>query len=326
MKGKTIWAIYIIALIMITAGYSSLASAKVDYKQQMVRLVKEINLYAENKNSAFQVITNNGIDLLDSKTGKTALSKEFINNIDGLLLESYYYGWDMQDDAQSPASASEETADQLSLLKAANKAVFSVDYCREPSKVAIAHAQAAQQGIVPFAASSRQLDSIPSYPTRPTGENLNSITSLQQAKNLLVLLNPQHFKDKAGYLAALQNTNYDLLIIDAYYNDTPLSIKDVNSLKVKKNGAVRLVYAYMSVGEAEDYRSYWDPTWSQKPPSWLAAPNADWPGNYKVKYWDRRWKSLLYGSPSAYLDGIMAAGFNGVFLDVVDAYQYFQSN
>jgi len=42
-----------------------------------------------------------------------------------------------------------------------------------------------------------------------------------------------------------------------------------------------------------------------------------------VKYWHPGWQQLLYGSEAAALDQIIRAGFDGVFLDVVDAYQYF---
>jgi cysteinyl-tRNA synthetase len=81
----------------------------------------------------------------------------------------------------------------------------------------------------------------------------------------------------------------------------------------------------MSVGEAETYRPYWQTAWEDAPPAWLAAKNEDWVGSYKVKYWTREWRALLYGSQSAYLDQILAAGFDGAFLDVVDAYDYFSA-
>src|ERR687894_419359 len=53
------------------------------------------------------------------------------------------------------------------------------------------------------------------------------------------------------------------------------------------------------------------------PPPWLGPENPDWPGNFQVRYWMPGWKALLFD----YLDGILAAGFDGVFLDVVDVYQ-----
>ena len=81
----------------------------------------------------------------------------------------------------------------------------------------------------------------------------------------------------------------------------------------------------MSVGEAEDHRPYWKAEWKQKRPNWIAEENEDWEGNFKVKYWTKEWRQLLYGSKDAYLDQILATGFDGAFLDVVDAYEYFQA-
>ena len=54
----------------------------------------------------------------------------------------------------------------------------------------------------------------------------------------------------------------------------------------KPDGGARIVLAYLSIGEAEDYRSYWQRDWSVSPPAWLGAENPDWPGNYAVNYWD----------------------------------------
>ena len=63
--------------------------------------------------------------------------------------------------------------------------------------------------------------------------------------------------------------------------------------------------------------------WKKKKPSWIAGTNEDW-GSHRVRYWQPQWKHILFGSPDAYLDTILAAGFDGAFLDVVDVYQYFR--
>ncbi|MGP1532348.1 MAG: endo alpha-1,4 polygalactosaminidase, partial [Treponema sp.] len=77
--------------------------------------------------------------------------------------------------------------------------------------------------------------------------------------------------------------------------------------------------------EAEDYRYYWEKQWKHRRPSWLDKENSEWKGNYKVKYWDAEWKSIIFGSDGAYLDRILAAGFDGVYLDIIDAFEYFES-
>ncbi len=51
--------------------------------------------------------------------------------------------------------------------------------------------------------------------------------------------------------------------------DIILTANEVESLMVKANGGKRLVVAYMSIGEAEDYRYYWKDEWGKNAPDWL---------------------------------------------------------
>ena len=46
--------------------------------------------------------------------------------------------------------------------------------------------------------------------------------------------------------------------------------------------------------------------------------NPDWPGNYKVKYWDPAWQAIV----KQYVDRVIEAGFDGVYLDIIDAYEF----
>ena len=326
MNLKSLLMIAFLSVIIIPSlGCSAQSYGKVaiDYQQEMAILIQEISSYGKKDNKEFKIIINNGAELVVAQKGKPQPSIELINNIDALLLESYYYGWEMSNDAPTPLETRTQLAEAVALLKAANKTILSIDYCQEIKNITDSYTQNNSEGILSFAANSHQLDSIPNYSPMLYKVNEKKVMELGQAKNMLVLLNQQQYQDKVSYLKALKNTDYDLLIIDAYYNDELLTAREIESLKVKKNGATRLVVAYMSIGEAEEYRAYWQKDWEQKPPIWLEAPNPDWPGNYKVHYWDKHWKNILFGSKEAYLDRIMDAGFNGVFLDVIDAYQYF---
>ena len=80
------------------------------------------------------------------------------------------------------------------------------------------------------------------------------------------------------------------------------------------------VIAYISIGEAENYRDYWQPGWNNNPPAWLGPENPDWPGNYKVKFWYPEWKNIIY----TYIDIILAKGYDGIYMDIIDAYYYWQ--
>jgi cysteinyl-tRNA synthetase len=72
--------------------------------------------------------------------------------------------------------------------------------------------------------------------------------------------------------------------------------------------------AYLSIGEAEDYRFYWDASWP-----FLGDENPSWPGNYAVEYWQDAWWELAV---RPYVDRILAQGFDGLYLDRIDAYEW----
>ena len=55
-------------------------------------------------------------------------------------------------------------------------------------------------------------------------------------------------------------------------------------------------------------------------PAWLLAQNPQWKGNYRVKYWDAAWQNIILAN----VDEIMAAGFDGVYLDIVDGFETFE--
>jgi cysteinyl-tRNA synthetase, unknown class len=123
----------------------------------------------------------------------------------------------------------------------------------------------------------------------------------------------------------LQSSPFDMLVMDySVYGDSYSKFTPAQVNALKNNGA-RKVVAYLSVGEAEDYRYYWQTSWRVGSPYWLGAANDAWGGNYKVKYWTPEWKAILWGNSTAYLDQLLAAGYDGVFLDVVDAYEYWES-
>jgi cysteinyl-tRNA synthetase, unknown class len=90
----------------------------------------------------------------------------------------------------------------------------------------------------------------------------------------------------------------------------------VRSMQSKPDGSRRLVFAYLSVGAAEEYRAYWNAEWLEAPPAWLGPLNPDWPRSRSVRYWQPEWQGIVIEG----LRKIVAAGFDGVFLDRVDAY------
>lgn len=127
-----------------------------------------------------------------------------------------------------------------------------------------------------------------------------------------------------GALPGLTASTSDLLVIDyaktGSNGTSPLSADEVAALKRKPDGGRRLVVAYLSIGEAEEYRPYWQASWKADPPAWLAEKNCRWPDNHLVRFWHDEWEDLAYRGPESYLARIQAAGFDGVYLDRIDVY------
>ena len=44
-----------------------------------------------------------------------------------------------------------------------------------------------------------------------------------------------------------------------------------------------------------------------------------------MEYWNPEWQAIIYGSENAYLDKVLQAGFDGVYLDIIDGYEYFEA-
>jgi cysteinyl-tRNA synthetase len=122
-------------------------------------------------------------------------------------------------------------------------------------------------------------------------------------------------------LDAVGATAYDLVVMD-YSSDGretgEFTGEQIGALR-NSPGGPKVLLAYLSIGEAEDYRYYWQSDWEEGNPAWLEGENPDWPGNLKVRYWDPGWQSVVFD----YAGRILAAGFDGAYLDIIDAYEYF---
>ncbi len=133
--------------------------------------------------------------------------------------------------------------------------------------------------------------------------------------------------ESPGRAEALQSSNFDMLVIEP--TDTVLSMENfpihelVGKLKRRPNGK-RVVIAYLNVGQAEDYRTYWGKDWkapsleSAGSPDFLLSCDPDgWQGNYPTAYWRPEWQAHLFGDKHAQLDRILSQGFDGIYMDWV---------
>lgn len=340
--------VILVIIILLTSGCSDSDSLdERDYRQYMRSFVQNISAYAKDINPEFIIITQNGHELLTKSggiPGEPTIASAYLDSIDSVGREDLFYGYD-DDNVATPISDRNYMLSFMEIARSNGLTVLVTDYCSTPTFMNDSYEKNAARGYISFAASHRELNNIPAYPEQSYNMNSDDITSLAEARNFLYLINPDLYLDKQDFLSSIAGTNYDVVIVDAFYNGQDLSERDVTALKVKNNGAKRLVIAYMSIGEAEDYRYYWQNDWENNPPSWMAGKNPNWDGNYKVRYWELQWQGIIYGIDndsandgdidnnldvdndigSSYLKRILNAGFDGVYLDIIDAFEHFEN-
>ena len=129
--------------------------------------------------------------------------------------------------------------------------------------------------------------------------------------------------ERAGATDRLARAAVDMLVIDPTRTIRGLEAFPTRDLvaRIRTN---KLCLAYINVGQAEDYRTYWRanfraPSGNERGhPSYLVTVDPEgWKGNYPVAFWDTRWQAVLWGSPQALVDMAIADGFDGVYLDWV---------
>ena len=152
-----------------------------------------------------------------------------------------------------------------------------------------------------------------------------------------------------GAVDALADSHYDMLVLeptrtdwssDDKYFDTKGMVERLKNTKASDGIHGKLIIAYIDIGEAEDWRWYWN--WSKEWPPGEPRPD-DWPdyilthdpdgweGNYPVAYWDERWKDIVihgrsqnsspYGDYNSVIDEVIKDGFDGIYLDWVEGFE-----
>ncbi len=296
-----------------------------DFRRDMRDLVGRIGEYAREKSPGFLVVPQNGLQLLtESGDPGGEAAAGYIKTIDGVAQESLFYGYPEMDDP-TPEDMNQTLNRFTALAQDNGLFVLVTDYCRNEEFVDRSYNLNHRRGHISFAADSRHLDRIPSHPARPFGQHCRDLSDPAEARNFLYLLNMSGYSSKNDFVNAVRDTDYDILITDPFYlGSVSYSRREVHALKRKACGGNRFVLAYLSIGEAEDYRPYWKEEWKNSPPPWLEDENPDWPGNFKVRYWMEDWQRVLMGDRKALLDRIIDAGFDGVYLDIIDGFRYFE--
>jgi cysteinyl-tRNA synthetase len=125
--------------------------------------------------------------------------------------------------------------------------------------------------------------------------------------------------EEPGAVRLLRNSSYDMLVVDAPDSVRGLESFDTSGM-VAKLTPRHLCLAYLNVGQAEEYRTYWKKEW--KPPTrdragepafLLTVDPEGWPGDYPVAFWEPSWKKVVV----ARVERLARLGFDGVYCDWV---------
>jgi len=164
----------------------------------------------------------------------------------------------------------------------------------------------------------------------PAGEKALATTApTMPIKDVRTFMYQLQGLEKPAAVAALAQSDYDLLVVEP--TSTLKDQKDfdaaamVAKLHASKKG--RIVLAYLDAGQAEVFRAYWQADW-QPPtktargiPDFLLIPDPDgWSDDYNVAFWDPRWQAVFATAKDSQVHQALAAGFDGVYLDWIDAY------
>jgi cysteinyl-tRNA synthetase len=154
------------------------------------------------------------------------------------------------------------------------------------------------------------------------GENVglrSEIPSIETVQSWLYLIDVNL---EPEVVEKITESNFDMVVLDfipSEANNTDFPMAEVVD-QFHNAPQPKLVIAYIDIGEAEEYRTYWQPGWGIGNPEWIIGDDPDgWEGNYPAAYWWDEWQNIWTGK-DGYLQAIIDAGFDGVYLDWVEAY------
>lgn len=128
----------------------------------------------------------------------------------------------------------------------------------------------------------------------------------------------------------LVGTHFDLYVLEPVVTEKGQGgfniaglIKDIKDYNKVNYGKEPIVLAYVDIGQAEDWRWYWQDGWGIGNPDWIVTTDPDdWEGNYPVAYWHPQWQNIvIYGHwGKSHVQAILESGFDGIYMDWVEAF------
>jgi len=139
------------------------------------------------------------------------------------------------------------------------------------------------------------------------------VDTVENKKPKLNILNKDKYEQvswayylKDPVLLAIETAPFSLFVIDVENENTVFTKEQISKLQKTKK-----VFAYLSLGDAEDYRSYWKPLWNQKKPKWLGNEHPLWKGNFSVQdLLNKEWLEIT----KQQLDNVISVGYDGIVI------------
>jgi cysteinyl-tRNA synthetase, unknown class len=160
------------------------------------------------------------------------------------------------------------------------------------------------------------------YATSEPGNAFAADPDAAERRSLVSSIKTWSFESALADPVANRSGLGDLVVIDhntILHERRSGERKAISTLQSKPNGTRRLVLGYLSLTEAEQRRPYWQSEWQataiDKRPPWLLGENPQRRGNWRVDIANSGWHGTLYGTEDSLVDRMLAAGFDGVYLD-----------
>jgi cysteinyl-tRNA synthetase len=110
-------------------------------------------------------------------------------------------------------------------------------------------------------------------------------------------------------------TAADYMAMDVAVLVTDPDTNGLTAAQIAQKRKTTFMGAYLSAGEAENGRWYSKTNLQPGNPSYVIDENPDWPGDFRVKFWDSAWQGNVITQAVKF-----AKDYDFVILDVVDVY------
>ena len=312
-----------------------------NFRETLRHNVEMLSNYAYHRDKNFQIIIHEGQELLNKSLWEYHLSgyneararptqaedpsflfkfkkhrygtndvigtpvPEYLNNITGIVLNKIY----SLNRTINPG------------LLASRLKIIAFDLCTAP-KTCMDYIQKSVASNILLQTGSSATTIFSRIDEQPViNENARNIFKLSDAKNILYLNDESSFRNKYDLIKQLRDTNFDIVIIRPQFkNKESYTANEVNSLKFKKNGTRRLIFAEMNLTEANPEQYYWKKKWQLGKPSWLRRKSFSNQDSVIVEYWNDEWRKII----GNHFKSILDTKYDGAIFTGLENHKYFE--